>query len=146
MLLRFCTAQTNNASELHLNYLTVKDGLPEGTAQALLQDKEGYTWMGTHRRKRLVRYDGYKPKTYILGQDIPYKKNVSALYEDRSGTLWAGTIAQGLFYYDRGTDKFNHIVSSRKSDSHAVVRLLFILYRKMHLATFGAGNVFFEKF
>ncbi len=106
----FCNAQTNNAPELHLNYLTVKDGLPEGTAQALLQDKEGYTWMGT--QAGLVRYDGYNPKTYILGQDIPYKKNVSALYEDRSGTLWAGTILQGLFYYDREKDKFIHIVSS----------------------------------
>ena len=110
----FCTAQTNTAPELHLNYLTVKDGLPEGAAQALLQDKEGYTWMGT--QDGLVRYDGYKPKTYILGQDIPYK-SVFTLYEDKSGTLWAGTIAQGLFYYDRVKDKFIHIVSSIKSDS-----------------------------
>ncbi len=111
----FCNAQTNNAPELHLNYLTVKDGLPEGTANAILQDKEGYTWMGT--QAGLVRYDGYKPKTYILGQDILYKKIVEALYEDKSGTLWAGTLLQGLFYYDRAKDKFIHIVSSIKSDS-----------------------------
>ncbi len=111
----FCNAQTNNASELHLNYLTVKDGLPEGSAFAILQDKEGYTWMAT--QDGLVRYDGYKPKTYILGQDIPYRKVVSTLYEDKSGTLWAGTAYQGLFYYDRAKDKFIRIVSTIKSDS-----------------------------
>lgn len=111
----FCTAQTNTAPELHLNYLTVKDGLPEGTAYALLQDKEGYIWMGT--QDGLVRYDGYKAKTYILGQDIPYKKDVLRLYEDKNGTLWAGTYKQGLFYYNRGKDKFIHIVSSKQSDS-----------------------------
>ncbi len=110
----FCKAQINTAPELHLNYLTVKEGLPEGSANALLQDKEGYTWMAT--QAGLVRYDGYKPKTYILGQDIPDKKNAHRLYEDKSGTLWAGTALQGLFYYDRAEDKF-HIVSSIKSDS-----------------------------
>ncbi|HEX5154541.1 MAG TPA: two-component regulator propeller domain-containing protein [Parafilimonas sp.] len=115
MLCLYCTAQTNTAPELHLNYLTVKDGLPDGSAMAILQDKEGYTWMGT--QDGLVRYDGYKPKTYILGQDIPYKKNVRVLYEDKSGTLWAGTGLQGLFYYDRGKDKFIHVVSTIKSDS-----------------------------
>ena len=95
---------------------------------ALLQDKEGYTWMAT--QDGLVRYDGYKPKTYVLGQDIPYKKAVYRLYEDKSGTLWAGTNRQGLFYYDRVKDKFIHIVSSIKSDSLSSV---FVLVVYVHL-------------
>jgi signal transduction histidine kinase/ligand-binding sensor domain-containing protein len=115
----FSTAQTNTAPELHLNYLTVKDGLPEGTAVALLQDKEGYIWMGT--QDGLVRYDGYKPKTYILGADIPYKKAINRLYEDKSGTLWVGTVMQGLFYYNRRKDKFIQIVIKSDSLSSAVV-------------------------
>ena len=106
-------AQSNPPQELHFNSLTVKDGLPEGTAMALLQDKEGYIWMGT--QNGLVRYDGYKPKTYILGADN--KKSINILHEDKSGTLWAATVYQGLFYYDRAQDKFIHVVTSVKSDS-----------------------------
>ena len=56
----FCTAQNTLPAELHFNRLSVKDGLPEGFVNSMIQDREGYIWMTTQRG--LVRYDGYTPK------------------------------------------------------------------------------------
>lgn len=62
----FCIAQNNQSQQLYFNYLSVKNGLPEGTVQALVQDRQGYMWIGT--QNGLVRYDGYTAKNMILKQ------------------------------------------------------------------------------
>ena len=54
--------QNSQPGELHFNHLFVKDGMPEGRAASIVQDKEGYMWIGT--QKGLVRYDGYNTKVY----------------------------------------------------------------------------------
>ncbi|MBK9513523.1 MAG: hypothetical protein IPO05_07820 [Flavobacteriales bacterium] len=43
--------------EIHLDAITVEDGLPQGYVQAMAQDSTGYLWFGT--RDGLARYDGY---------------------------------------------------------------------------------------
>src|SRR5689334_1245225 len=71
-----CFAQNNNA-RMHFNLLSIKDGMPEGTVTDLLQDREGYMWIGT--QKGLVRYDGYKLKVYDFGIEDPYGKSVRSI-------------------------------------------------------------------
>jgi signal transduction histidine kinase/ligand-binding sensor domain-containing protein len=101
-----CTAQTGLPAELHFNHLSVKDGLPEGFVQSMIQDRQGYIWMTT--QKGLVRYDGYQPKVYTLGITSPYRMGVSEIYQDREGRIWAGTWLEGLYLYDRDKDRFIH--------------------------------------
>ncbi len=95
-------AQTNT-SHHHFNFLSVKDGMPEGTVNDLLQDKKGYMWIATE--KGLVRYDGYKPKVYDFGIQDPSAISVRKLYEDSKGRLWA-SLVNGLYVYDRAHDNF----------------------------------------
>lgn len=74
-----------------------KEGLPVTAVEALLQDQDGFVWLGTEAG--LLRYDGFHfvyfrnvpgdPKT--LGSNL-----VTALQEDRQGAIWVGTIG-GLF-------------------------------------------------
>src|SRR3954471_13430036 len=85
LLMQICLAQ-NNASAVHFNSLGIKDGMPEGQVNDLLQDKEGYIWIGT--QKGLVRYDGYNPKVYDFGIKDPYTIFVSKIFEDSKGRLW----------------------------------------------------------
>src|SRR4051812_15889420 len=103
LLLHLCCLGQNNGPPVHFNFLSIKDGMPEGTVTALLQDKEGYIWVGT--QKGLVRYDGYTPKVYDFGIKKSYGITVNKLLEGSKGELWAGGNS-GLFKYDRASDRF----------------------------------------
>src|SRR5664279_3522088 len=78
LLLLSCMAMAQNSQpgELYFNHLFVKDGMPEGTALSIVQDKEGYIWIAT--QKGLVRYDCYKTKVYYFGIEDPYLQDVQA--------------------------------------------------------------------
>jgi ligand-binding sensor domain-containing protein/signal transduction histidine kinase len=106
LLLLSCMAMAQNSQpgELHFNQLFVKDGMPEGLVTSIVQDKEGYIWIGT--QKGLVRYDGYKTKVYYFGIEDPYLQDVRALYLDREDRLWGGGEYGVLFLYDRSEDRF----------------------------------------
>ncbi len=88
---------------LVFNKLTIQEGLPEESIYCLLQDKQGYIWMGT--QAGIVRYDGYKTRVYNFGFESSSLAWTAILFEDNSGRIWAGT-RSGLFYYDRATDNF----------------------------------------
>jgi ligand-binding sensor domain-containing protein/signal transduction histidine kinase len=77
-----------------------KDGLPQNSVQAILQDRRGYLWMGT--QEGLVRFDGVQFKTYDKWNTPGLRhNNVLSLFEDRSGTLWIGTF-DGLCKFEEG--------------------------------------------
>src|SRR3954452_6512403 len=81
-------AQGQPLNQLRFNHLFLKDGMPEGQVNDLLQDREGYIWIAT--QKGLVRYDGYSPKVYDFGIIDPYAIDISSIFEDSKGQLWVG--------------------------------------------------------
>ncbi len=89
------------------NTLSVEKGLPEGTIQDYVQDKYGYIWFGT--QNGMVRYDGYKLKTYPFLNDRAeplISCNISYIKEDNTGKLWAFARLEGLYCLDRQRDMF----------------------------------------
>lgn len=63
-------------------------------------------WFGT--QNGLVRYDGYNMKVYQPDPDDSLSisdRQIYAIYEDRSGTLWIGT-ERGLNRFERATETF----------------------------------------
>ncbi len=68
----------------------VENGLPQNTAQAVVQTRDGYLWIGT--QEGLVRFDGVR-FTVFDRRNTPAMagKNITALLEARDGTLWAAT-------------------------------------------------------
>jgi ligand-binding sensor domain-containing protein len=71
-----------------------ENGLPQNTVRAILQDYQGYLWLGTEGG--LARFDGLKFTVFNAENTAALKNNnILSLLEDKAGTLWIGT-AEGL--------------------------------------------------
>ncbi len=87
-------------------HIGVEEGLHQKTIYSILQDRRGYLWLGTN--EGLVRYDGYRFKTYSKHMDDSTSlsnNHINCLFEDSRGWLWAGT-EDGLNYYNPNTETF----------------------------------------
>jgi ligand-binding sensor domain-containing protein/signal transduction histidine kinase len=88
--------------------ITIAEGLSFSQVDAILQDQQGFLWVGTERG--LNKYDGYQFTIYRNHPADPRSLShdrIYTLYEDRAGELWVGT-AVGLDRLDRLTDTFVH--------------------------------------
>ena len=104
VLIKYSGAQS---PDIKFEHIGIKEGLPEDQVKSIMQDVQGYIWIGT--QNGLVRYDGYNYKLYNLGSDQVNSltnTDVSSIFEDRQKNLWVSAIGNGLFMYDRNTDTF----------------------------------------
>ncbi len=93
----------------HLQHLTIEDGLSQSAIFALMQDRQGFIWIGT--KDGLNQYDGYH---FTVFQHNPFDSTtlssnfVTAIFEDSRGYLWVGTREGGLNRMDRNNEQFRH--------------------------------------
>ncbi len=93
--------------EYFFSQLTDADGLSQSTIFSMIQDKDGYLWLGTI--DGLNRYDGYEFKVYSNdpSDSLSISDNfISALFEDSNGLIWVGTVNGYLNCFDKKTEKF----------------------------------------
>ncbi len=89
----------------NFSHLSIKDGLSQGTAFALLQDRRGFIWIGTE--DGLNRYDdGYTFKVYRPSDDVHSLTDGTAyvLLQDSPGGYF-GSEQNGLNRYDQELDR-----------------------------------------
>jgi len=89
--------------------LSVEDGLPQSSANSVLQDSQGFLWVGT--QDGLARYDGYNFKVFKHNADNPYSLSanyIEVIFEDSQGTIWVGTFGGGLNRFNPKTEQFSH--------------------------------------
>ena len=134
LFLGFALLARAQTDDIYFEHLTVADGLSQNSVHAIVQDTEGYLWFAT--QDGLNRYDGYNFLVYRHQTDdtgIPTAQaslsssTVWSLYEDRAGTLWAGT-DNGLNRLQRASGRFvqyNHDADDPDSLSHPTVTALF---------------------
>ena len=123
--------------DIHLDAITVEDGLPQGYVLAMAQDSTGYLWFGT--KDGLARYDGYSfnvfrhsdQDTNSIGGD-----HITSLLVDREGYLWVGIAPFGLDRYDPRTGRFAHVRIEAGEEEHSS-RL------QSHLGSDGHGRIWF---
>jgi len=97
-----------DADDLRFVHLSTAQGLSQTRVQQIVQDDEGFIWLGT--QYGLNRYDGYKFKVFThdssrtnsLGGNYIY-----SLFKDHSGLLWIGS-DQTLDRFDPKTETFTH--------------------------------------
>ncbi len=78
-----------------------EEGLPQNSVTAMLQDHQGYLWVGTFGG--LARFDGERFTLFESGNMLPLGNNgILSLHESRSGVLWIGTLDGGLIRLDNG--------------------------------------------
>lgn len=69
-------------------------GLKSNNVQALLVDRQGVLWVGTHGGG-LSRYAAGRFTNYSIAEGLS-DNHIKSLYEDRAGNLWIGTDGGGL--------------------------------------------------
>jgi signal transduction histidine kinase/DNA-binding response OmpR family regulator/ligand-binding sensor domain-containing protein len=91
--------------------ISTAQGLSQGMIFDILQDKEGFIWVGT--KEGLNRYDGYSFKVFTNDPYNPHSisnNNIRTLFEDSKGRIWAGTLEGGINVYDKKTGYFRRIM------------------------------------
>ncbi len=130
-------------------HLTVNDGLSDNYVSAILQDKEGFMWLGTS--DGLNKYDGYK---FIIYRHNPNDSNsigpgnIRCIYEDKEGFIWIGSEGS-LSRFDKKNGKFKVYINdpkNAKSLSNNIVQDVIedkegILW----ISTYGGGLNKFDK-
>ncbi|HMB77945.1 MAG TPA: two-component regulator propeller domain-containing protein [Kiloniellaceae bacterium] len=97
--------------QFDFEHLTVEDGLPENSVQAILQDHLGFLWLGT--ASGLVRYNGYSMTVFApdpADSTSIGSGHITSLYEDEAGALWIGAGRGSLYRFDHRTEGFTRYV------------------------------------
>ncbi|MBX7220464.1 MAG: protein kinase [Blastocatellia bacterium] len=87
--------------------LSLAEGLPASTVQAIFQDRSGFLWVGTV--DGLCRFDGYAFTVYRHQPNNPHslpQNDIRVIWEDPQGFLWVGTRDSGIGCLDRATQQF----------------------------------------
>jgi len=98
-LLWFCAGLTAQDVQMDFRHFTTDDGLPSSEVYTVLEDQEGYIWVGTDNG--VARFDGYSFEVFDsddgLGDVV-----VFYLIMDDHGTIWAGTYSGKVYYFNNG--------------------------------------------
>ena len=94
-----------HAQSLPSQYVTTvwhtEQGLPQNSVNAMLQDHQGYLWIGTFGG--LARFDGERFTVFDSANTPGFGSDqIVSLYESRSGVLWIGTVDGGLIRLQDG--------------------------------------------
>lgn len=114
VLIFFCffTIQLNSQTNGEkYNFVNIKEGISKTGVFTILQDDEGFIWIGTNGAG-LHRYDGIDYNTYIHKINDTTSISSSLVFcaqLDSKNRLWVGT-EDGLNLYDRTQDQFKKIV------------------------------------
>lgn len=94
-------------------HLPQTDGLKSQDVIDIVQDSQGFMWIGATNAGGLARYDGYDIKLYLSDDDDESTLSNSSLwflFVDQADTLWAGTIRGGLNRYNADEDNFTRFL------------------------------------
>ena len=104
-------------------HITIDEGLSQSAVYALLQDREGFIWVGT--KDGLNRYDGINFKIFRhnpLDSSSLSNNYITELYQDRDGYIWVGT-AGGLDRLDPVSGLFKHYEASETNSTPGNIRI-----------------------
>ncbi|MEL6134819.1 MAG: two-component regulator propeller domain-containing protein, partial [Bacteroidota bacterium] len=99
------------SQDYSFSHYGISQGLSDANAGPILQDRQGFIWVGTSHG--LNRFDGLRFKTYLHDASDPYSlsaNSISCLFESQAGHLWVGTRGGGMSVYDPRLDRFTPIL------------------------------------
>ena len=100
----------SQASLKEYHFVNIKDGISKVAVPSIMQDKEGFIWIGTNGAG-LYRFDGndYLSYKHKLSDSTSLMSNlIYCVHLDYKNRLWIGT-EDGLNLYERRLDRFKKI-------------------------------------
>ena len=88
----------------YMEQLSVDEGLPHTDVSSVVQDGDGYVWIGTY--SGLCRYDGNELTVYDISNSILASSRIRSLYLAPDGLLYIGTETGGVTIFDTERDVF----------------------------------------
>jgi len=108
LLVIACQCARAQIANVRFEHLTINDGLSQSSVNALLEDRQGFLWVGT--QDGLNRFDGYDFVVFRHDTSDPASlssNNISSLHQDREGSLWVGTQNGTIHRYNRDHESFD---------------------------------------
>lgn len=108
--------------QLTFRHLDILDGLSQNTVSCLLQDRQGFIWLGTKDGVNI--YDGNEFREPFTA-DGAHCSYVRALFEDEDGIVWIGSEV-GLWRYDPVAEELlplSRITEGEPSITHPVCQI-----------------------
>ncbi len=114
---------SNTFPSLNIRFgrIGVSSGLSQGDINCILQDNQGFIWIGT--QDGLNRYDGHTFKVFRPVSNDPQSISdrwINSLVQDKQGLIWIGTRLGGLNRYDPVTGLFSHFTNDPADPSSLV--------------------------
>ena len=109
-------------NNINFKNITSEDGLSQGTVETIIQDDQGYIWLGTN--DGLCRYNGYEFKIYKHDEEKSLSHyNIGDILITKSGDVLVGT-SDGLNIYNEKKDEFYRIFNKDSDLSSQFIRSL----------------------
>jgi ligand-binding sensor domain-containing protein/signal transduction histidine kinase len=111
LCLLFSSIISFGQQQVKFTHYTSEDGLSTNTINWVLQDKQGFIWIGT--ADGLNRFDGVNFKVFRHEPNNPNSlshSNIVSLHEDEKGNIWVGT-RQGLNRFDPESQSFERFLT-----------------------------------
>lgn len=109
--------------------ISVSEGLSQGMAFDILQDKEGFIWVAT--KYGLNRYDGTNFNTFLHSKDDPFSiatNQTTALLQDKKGRIWIGTGEKRIIVFEPKSQRFYYSDIDLGSSADAPNNLINAIY------------------
>ena len=105
---------------LYFDHLTRENGLPSNTVNSVIQDFQGFIWIGT--TNGIARYDGHDMKIFrsIPGDASSLVDNtIFSIYQTSDSLIWIGT-GNGLSTYDEKSHTLKNFPFNKKGNGFPV--------------------------
>ncbi|MBX7218610.1 MAG: protein kinase [Blastocatellia bacterium] len=143
VLLAWCGVVWAQPQEARFTRFSIESGLSQSVINCILQDRDGYIWVGTE--DGLNRFDGRGFTIFrhqVTNPNSLSNSFIWALCEDRKGDLWVGT-DYGLNRFDRGTGQFIRYLNDPANPASLSANIIRYLYEdrqgQMWVGTSGGG-------
>ncbi|HIE16254.1 MAG TPA: hypothetical protein EYP69_04950 [Bacteroidales bacterium] len=147
-ILLFLSVRLIFGQDMQFVSFTTKDNLSQSTVYKIVQDKQGFIWIGTD--DGLNKFDG---KNFKIYKNIPNNINslssnkINDLYVDKDGNIWIAT-DRGFNLYNVSTQKFTRFFFKTKYNENDLNNYNKICFDSLRngfwLATNKSGFVFFN--
>ncbi len=127
------------AQDYNLERYEAKNGLPQNSVKAILQDKDGYLWLSTEGG--LSKFDGVNFTNYNIDSDTIFKSNrFGLIFENKNGDLLFWNYGAGLF--SKRGHQFINLSDSINAIDKRVKRILYCAKNTLFIQSYNLNVSF----